>query len=117
MTFSSRGKSCRSFFRDFSLLTVPSLYIFRCLMFLKNNLEILENTQHEHGYNTRFCRDFQYPRHRLTLFQKTPLYMARKLFNHLPSTLKSIIKEDKFKRELKSFLINKTFYSIQEFFV
>lgn len=115
MTFSSKRKSCKPFYKDFGILTVPSLYILRCLMFIKNNLENFKNTQHEHQYNTRFRNDFQYPRHRLTLYQKTPHYMGRKLFNKLPNNLKIIINENKFKKELKNFLLEKIYYSVDQF--
>lgn len=115
MTFSSKRKSCKPFFKELSILTIPSLYIYKCLIYVKNNLENLKEAQHDHQYNTRYCNDFQYPRHRLTLFQKTPQYMGRKLFNKLPGNLKHIINENKFGGELKKFLLGKAFYSVDEF--
>jgi hypothetical protein len=115
MTFSSKRKSCKSFFKEYGILTVPSIYILRCLLFVENNYEKLIKQQHQHQYLTRFNNNFQYPRHRLTLAQKTPQYMGRKLFNKLPTFLKDSIMEDSFKNNLKTFLIEQAYYSIDEF--
>jgi len=101
-------------FKELGLLTVPCIYILRCLMFVKNNYQNLMNQQHEHNYNTRYNTNFQYPRHRLTLVQKTPQYFGRKLFNKLPQHLENIIKEDCFKNKL-DFLLTKMYNTVEEF--
>lgn len=71
--------------------------------------------QHKHHYETRFHQNFQYPRHRLTLVQKNPQYMGKTLYNKLPNILKDIMKENSFKHKLKRFLMEKMYYSVDEF--
>ena len=75
---------------------------------------MLLNNQHQHCYNTRFKNNLLYPRHRLTLFENTPLYMGKRFYNKLPNYIKNEVSEDKFKILLKEFLIEKAYYSIQD---
>lgn len=115
MIFADRRTSCKRIFRDLNLLTVPCLYIFKCLMFVKVKLNTILEEQHHHPYFTRHKNDLLYPRHRLVLFEQTNVYMGKKMFNKLPNTLKTIEKTEHFKCAIKEFLINKVYYSVNEY--
>ena len=53
----------------------------------------------------------------LTKYQEGVHYAGIRVFSHLPTSIKSITKETKtFKKTLKKFLLDNTFYSIDEYF-
>lgn len=60
------------------------------MFFFKNrqNFEL----QLFHEYNIRTL-NVNYPIHRLTVTENKPCYMCLKLFNHLPSNYKTILKK------------------------
>ena len=84
MTFST---SCKPLFKNLKLLTLPSLYIYKSILFAKTNLRASENQSHH--YHTRNKNAIIYEKHHLSLFQKHPSYMGGKLFNNLPFQIKS----------------------------
>ena len=54
---------------------------------------------------------------RLTKYQKGVYFAGIKIFNYLPENLKKLSDNtNKFKRELKKFLLLGSFYSIEEFY-
>ncbi|KAG8264098.1 hypothetical protein J6590_019446 [Homalodisca vitripennis] len=68
-----------------------------------------------HSYDTRNAYDYALPTHHLTLFEKKPTYMGRKLFNQLPEDLKRRRDEKYFKTALKAWLLQKPYYTLEEF--
>jgi len=52
----------------------------------------------------------------LTKYQKGVHYAGVRIFNHLPTSIKNIANETKeFKKTLKRFLLDNSFYSMDEF--
>jgi len=49
------------------------------------------------------------------LFKRSVINMETKLYNKLPGSVKGIDSNKTFKKELKSFLLLHTFYSVEEF--
>jgi len=84
-------------------------------MFVIKNRKQQLITMKTHSYNTRNKFKFsQY--HRLTIFERKPEYIGIKMFQALPSSLQNLQhSEFKFKKQLKHFLINHSFYNLQEF--
>ena len=76
---------------------------------MKHNLEI-----HEH--NTRKRHDLHIQHCNTVLYQRSVINMGRKLFNKLPIQIKQLDNFKSFKREVKTFLIHNSFYTIDEFF-
>ena len=109
-------ESCRPIFRKFKILTLASLYIFEMLCFLKkyqgkvkHNLEIHEhNTRKKHDLHTKHCNT--------VLYHRSVINMGIKLFNKLPIQIKQLDNFKSFKREVKTFLVHNSFYTIDEFF-
>jgi hypothetical protein len=67
-----------------------------------------------HTIKTRYSFNLHPPLSRLTNYQKG---IGIRVFNHLPISIKSTANETKvFKKALKRFLLNKSFYSTDEFF-
>jgi len=50
------------------------------------------------------------------MYQKSVINMGIKLFNKLPMQIKQLDKYKNFKKEVKAFLIQNAFYTIEEFF-
>lgn len=115
MTHSSFRATCKSLFQNLGILTIPCLYIYKCLIFIHNNFNSLQQEQHQHHHYTRHRSNFQYPCHRLQLLKTSPQYMGKKFYNLLPLPLKSLINTNRFKTKLKDFLVKKAYYSIEEY--
>jgi hypothetical protein len=45
-TFSSPRTSCSNIFKELKILTLPSIYILRCLLWIKQNLASIVELQH-----------------------------------------------------------------------
>ena len=106
-------ESCRSVFRKMGVMTSYAVYIYECLMFFIRYKDLFGNKTN-HGYETRTV-DYNYIAHRLTLTEKSPLYMCVKLFNVLPNQIKQINTIKKFKMEIKKLLINLEPYCMKDF--
>jgi hypothetical protein len=69
--------------------------------------------------NTRFSYNLHLPSANLTLVQKRLLYSGSKIYEyiHLPLNIKILSNDAKrFKSTLKSYLIEHTFYSLDEYY-
>lgn len=105
-------ESCRNAFKTTHVLTVIGLYIKEVIMHV--TIEQLQRGHDLHTYNTRHASNFHLPLHHTTSYERKPSYMGRKLFNLLPEDLK-MLNVKKLKTALTNWLINRPFYSIDEF--
>lgn len=117
MTFSKRDSSCKDIFQQLQILTVPSMYILKCLIIIKSNIQSILDSQYHHKYKTSsaYKGNLQYPRHRLSLFENTQKYMGIKFYNKLPIAVREINDIKHFKKIVKDLLLAKTYYSVQDF--
>lgn len=106
--------SCRSYFKALQILTLPSIFIMHLLLYAKTNLEELNNLNVFHSYNTRNSQTLEIPRHRTSLFEHSPKYLAIKVYNKLPNQYKSL-NPKQFKTSIKGMLIEKSYYSLNEY--
>jgi hypothetical protein len=66
---------------------------------------------------TRIAHDLHYPQTTRAQFQKGICYMGVKIFNHLPTRIKSMSNDLKnFKLQLTTFLLQNSFYTNDKFF-
>lgn len=72
--------------------------------------------QNRHSMVTRGRNNFSIPAHKTSLLEKGPAYNCIKVYNALPSTIKRILTLSSFKNELKNYLLDKCFYSVDNFF-
>jgi hypothetical protein len=108
-------ESCRGAFRELNLLTLPSAYIFDCIMFTleKSDPTLVQNVT---GRVTRRAHDLHVSPRRLLKSDSHALRQGKILFNALPRDLKTAREDLKlFKRLLKDYLVQGTFYSVNEF--
>lgn len=108
----SKFDQCREVFRRCGILTVPSLFIYESIMYIKTVTG--PKIQLKHNYNTRNKSSYA-RQHKLAITEKKPEYIGNKLYQKLPHHIKIEQKLPKFKFLLKNFLIEHSFYSLQEF--
>lgn len=106
--------SCRPIFVAWDLLTVPCIYIFKSLLYVRENLSKFTKLSSLHGYGTRNPEVLLLPSHRTSKFECSPSYKGTKLYNQLPNSLKSLPKA-KFRNEIKKLLLAKCYYTVDEF--
>jgi len=117
ITNTSSCDSCHHLFKQLQILSLPSQYIFSLLVFVNKNRTLFQSNSEIHYLNTRFNYNLHLPSTNLTLVQKGVLYSGSKIYNHLPSNIKVLSNDAKcFKSTLKSYLIEHTFYSRDEFY-
>lgn len=107
--------SCRDHFKRLSLLSFPCIYIYEVALFVKTNPELFKNAGQIHSRNLRNRKRLVSVKYKTSLLTNSLLGMASKIYNKIPSTIKDLTLQS-FKKELKKCLIDKTYYSLNEFF-
>jgi len=116
MTGTTARTSCRPLFRELQILTLASHYIFCLMRFLSSNLEIYKCNTSIHNLNTRHKLKLHVPAVRLTIYQKSVYCNSTHIYNNLPDDLAQLVSSRKhFLIQLKKYLINNPFYSVEEF--
>lgn len=109
-------ETCRPHFKYLNILTVPSLYIYRLLLFVKKNPNIFaRNNQIYNIMTTRNGLNLSIPTHNHSFYENGPYYNSIRAYNALPNNIKSVEPIHLFKIKLKTFLIDNAFYSLEEF--
>ena len=117
ITNSGSRDTCRHLFKQLRILSLPPQYIFSLLVFVIKNRDFLQSNSEIQNLNTRFNHNLHLPSTNLTLVQKRVLYSGSKIYNHLPSNIKALSNDAKlFKHSLKTYLIEHSFYSLDEFY-
>jgi len=115
----NKGKRepCRDLYKQLQILTLPSQYIFSLLVFVVKHRNLFVSNFEIHNINTRSNYDLHLPTTRLALMQKGVLYSGSRIYNHLPFHIKGLINDIKqFKEKLRTFLLEHSCYSIEEFY-
>lgn len=104
-------ESCRNSFIKNNILTVPSIYIYECILYNRAEKTLTITKTHTYGTrNTNFAES-----HRTKLFETKPTYIGKKMYHNLPQDVKSDLNNPCFKIKLKSWLVQQCFYSINDF--
>lgn len=109
-------ESCKPHFRELNILTLPSMYIFESCKFVRNHINLFTPTTGKIKRNNRNLNKLQLPFSKLKIVTSSPPYMVIKIYNHLPNSIRNIEKLSLFKKLLKTFLINKSYYNLHEYF-
>lgn len=109
------GTSCREHFKMLNILTVYGQFILDTIMIFLNNKKDTILEQETHHYNTRKKNEIIPTHHRLEFYTKKPSYKGASYFRKLPKELKCQINSSKFKLKLKTYLVCKVLYSIEEY--
>jgi hypothetical protein len=108
--------SCRGLFKENMILTLAGLYLLEVGIYAFKHCFSWSAGIDIHDYNTRHNGQIRLDRHRTTAFEAAPAYISKKVFNNLPEELKSIKKINLFKKKLRSWLCEREFYSVGDFF-
>lgn len=112
----TRRTSCAPLFKKHEMLTLPSIYILECAMFVTKNFKLFDTNRDVHQHNTRGCGDIRAIGHKKTILEKSPHYRVSHIFNKLPSDIKDIMNSTQlFKTKLKNYLLLKNFYSVHDY--
>ncbi|KAJ8914217.1 hypothetical protein NQ315_002844 [Exocentrus adspersus] len=95
-------QSCRPVFREKRILTLPSVYILKCVTFVSKNRHCFRTCSYYHSSVRRE-------------FKRSPYYNSIVLFNALPSNIRDIPGYSKFKAQVKKLLLDNVFYSVSEY--
>jgi len=105
------------FFKLLKILPLSSQYIYSLLMFVVNNRNLFWDNAELYTTKTRNNNNLHPSLYHLTKYQKGVHYAGIRVFNHLPTSVKSTVNETKvYKKTLKRFLLDNSFYSKYEFF-
>jgi len=117
MNKAKKMDSCREMFKSMKILPLYSQYIFPLLMYVVNNKHLFTRNLEVPNHDTRSAKNFHLPIINLTIYQKGAYYTGIKIFNYLPTHIKNVANEIQvFKMALKRFLLDNSFYSIDEYF-
>lgn len=114
MTGINSRTSCRQSFKALQILTLPSIFILHLLVYAKTELKELPTLNRYHSYSTRHGASLEIPAHKLTTYERSPNYLAIKAYNKLPKNYKMLANK-KFKNVIKDLLIQKSYYSLDEY--
>lgn len=109
----NRRTSCKEYFLQERILTLPCVYILACLSYIHGSTRFPTHNE-LHSYNTRTKNNLIVPFHRIDKARTGTNYDAVRLYNALPDHLKEVDSK-KFIRTVKEYLLNGAFYSIDEF--
>lgn len=105
---------CKQYFINNSIMTLPSIYMYHSLVYVRSNINSFPKINKGQGRDTRFGMHLETPRVRLDVSKNTPRYWGVKFFNKLPKNLQELSLV-KFKRKIKVIFAQKGYYSFEEF--
>ena len=111
----SPRESCRRIFKENRILTVTSIYLYKLLCYMYTNKSQFKLNGDHHQYHTRKKNDLKTPGFKHFYFKKSVYYAGPKYFNLLLSDIRQARTLTIFKRNLKTFLFQHSFYSLEEF--
>lgn len=108
--------SCRNAFTQEKILTIYSLFILRIIKFVIYNKTKFILNGDLHNYATRNKNDIRIPKHKLQFASKGIGIIGARMYNALPLGIKNITCNKQLLGALKKLLIEKAFYSLDEFY-
>lgn len=107
-------RSCRELFQTSNIYTLTNLLIYHSAMFVFKNRNFFPSFNHI--YSTRHATNIKCRHFKLNLFKNSIFYYGSKVFNWLP--IEQHIKQSEnhlvFKKELRRFLNENVFYSLED---
>lgn len=108
--------SCKPHFKNLKILTLPSLYILEICKFVRKYPGFFQKREDiTTQYRLRHKKKLILPTSKLALFSSGPLVMSIKVYNNLPIYMRGERKDFVFIKQVKQMLIDKAYYSVQEF--
>lgn len=109
--------SCKPHFQSLKILTLPSIYILEICKFVRKHNENYTTREHlKNKFTLRHKDRLNLPTSKLAIHSSSPLVMSIKIYNKLPEPIRNEKRYGPFVKKLKQFLINKSYYSVKEYF-
>lgn len=105
---------CRSAFARLGVLTLPSAYILQCLLHVRQHRASYTTHSEVHHHQTRNRDNIYVDYHRVEKSRFGPNYDGPRFFNKLPGEIREL-PLNSFKRTVKRFLLDGSYYSLDEF--
>lgn len=109
-------ESCKGLFKAHRILTLHSLYIYESVMFVCRNYDLFGKDEINHCHETRSSGQLTVCRYDYTYLQRNVHFQITKIYNKVHH-LRNNYSPKNFERNLKNFLIDKAYYSLQEFMI
>lgn len=106
---------CKSHFIKNKILPYHCIYIYYCLVYVRENISKFQKNALSHDYSTRNSNLLRVPIHNTSKIEKSFRYMGLKLYNKLPPSYKENSSNTSFKKQVKMLLEHKCYYSVQEY--
>lgn len=107
--------SCKPYFKEYKLLTLPCIYILEICKFVKQYKHLFIKFDDYYRYGSRHFDRLVIPSHVKSALQYRNCYTTAVIvYNKLPRSIKEL-NGNLFNRKLYNLLIDKCFYSVQEF--
>nr|CAI5850542.1 unnamed protein product [Callosobruchus analis] len=113
----SQRTSCRELFKNFRILTLPSIAILELATIIYKNQSTLLCNSDYHRYETRGNHNLVVPLQKYRIGRQSPTYLGIKIFNKLDINIKASRNVATFRRKLKDLLTEKCYYTIEEFLI
>nr|CAH7766711.1 unnamed protein product [Callosobruchus chinensis] len=102
-------------FKKFNVLTLPSIVIMELALLIYNNQNDFNRNKDFHDYSTRGREMYTIPLTKYRIGRPSPAFLGVKIFNKLGNDMKNIKNQITFKNKLKTFLLERCYYTIDEF--
>lgn len=105
---------CKPLFKQMELLTLPCIYIYKITMDIKKHEHMYVKNNMLHHYNTRINQNLHLRFSRLSVGQDCHTYQGLKCYNHFINKFGNA-SFNKFRCVLSEYLLNNSFYSLEEY--
>ena len=106
---------CKPLFVRHQILTLVCLFVLETACLVHKNV-LLNPAPVRSAYNTRRSGNLPLPIPKTTQTKQSIIYEGRKIYNHVPETLKNLQCLKKFKRNFKQLLLIQAFYTPEEYY-
>jgi hypothetical protein len=107
-------ESCKPIFKDLQIMTLPCLYIYCCLLSVKESINNFTCRENVHSHFTRRRYMLDQPAVRLSKSKTSFICMKIQLFNKLPERA-WVVEINNFKTVLSKWLKEMVFYTVEDF--
>ena len=105
---------CKTLFISLKIMTLPSLYVFRCVQYINKHINQYTVSGVAHGYNTRNKEDIECSYGRINRSRSGVNYWGTKFFNRLPTSVRRMTSKT-FDQKVKMCLLENPLYNKEEF--
>ena len=113
----SQRQSCKVYFTELGILTLPSLYVYECCTYVHKSRDKFIKNYEIHDKNTRQKNLFHVPFKKKTICKNCLFVSGLEMYNRLPKEITATTNLRLFKNKLKYYLVKKCLYTVNEFLV